>query len=169
MARFVEDLALALPILSGEDWKDPSVIPMPLADWRAVDVARAPSSVVHASCQKLRRLARPRKPAGRPLRYWPTWARGSKKPCRHASPRRPRSRASTGSGPESASAETWVPDGEVQLSSMEVEQHLFTWDRFRRALIGFMADYDVILTPAGRAAGHAAWNRRRLDSVHAAL
>jgi amidase len=50
--------------------------------------------------------------------------------------------------PESASAEEWVPDGEFRLSSEEVEQHLFTWDRFRRAFIGFMAHYDVILTPA---------------------
>ncbi len=30
LARFVEDLALALPILAGVDWKDPSVVPMPL-------------------------------------------------------------------------------------------------------------------------------------------
>ncbi len=28
-----------------------------------------------------------------------------------------------------------------------MERHLFTWDRFRRSLIQFMADYDVILTP----------------------
>jgi len=40
-----------------------------------------------------------------------------------------------------------VPDAEARLSSIEVEQHLFHWDRFRRALIGFMANYDVILTP----------------------
>jgi amidase len=39
-----------------------------------------------------------------------------------------------------------VPDGEAQLSSLEVEQHLFTWDRFRRSLISFIADYDIILT-----------------------
>ncbi len=38
-------------------------------------------------------------------------------------------------------------DGEFRLSSEQIEQHLFTWDRFRRALLGFMADYDVILTP----------------------
>jgi amidase len=50
--------------------------------------------------------------------------------------------------PESASADEWVPDGEATLSSEAVEQHLFQWDRFRRALIGFMAHYDVILTPA---------------------
>src|ERR687893_1044684 len=36
MARFVDDLALTLPIISGVDWQDASVIPVPLADWRAV-------------------------------------------------------------------------------------------------------------------------------------
>ena len=36
----------------------------------------------------------------------------------------------------------------VKLSSEEVEAHLFAWDRFRRALIGFMGHDDVILTPA---------------------
>jgi amidase len=50
--------------------------------------------------------------------------------------------------PESASAEEWQPDGEFRLSSEEVERHLFQWDRFRRALLGFMATHDVILTPA---------------------
>ena len=41
-----------------------------------------------------------------------------------------------------------MADGTARLSSLEVEQHLFEWDRFRRALIGFMAQYDVIVTPA---------------------
>jgi amidase len=36
----------------------------------------------------------------------------------------------------------------VHLSSEEVERHLFEWDRFRRTMLGFMAGYDVILTPA---------------------
>jgi amidase len=38
MARFVEDLALTLPIISGVDWRDPTVVPMPLGDPRAVDL-----------------------------------------------------------------------------------------------------------------------------------
>lgn len=50
--------------------------------------------------------------------------------------------------PESASGDEWETTEEVRLSSLEVEQHLFQWDRFRRALTGFMAEYDVILTPA---------------------
>jgi amidase len=32
MTRFVEDLILTLPILAGIDWRDPAIVPMPLAD-----------------------------------------------------------------------------------------------------------------------------------------
>ena len=38
MARFVEDLALALPIISGPDWRDPAIVPMPLGDPAAVRI-----------------------------------------------------------------------------------------------------------------------------------
>ena len=38
MARFVEDLILTLPIIAGVDWRDPAVIPMPLADPRRVEL-----------------------------------------------------------------------------------------------------------------------------------
>ncbi|HEV3468090.1 MAG TPA: amidase [Pyrinomonadaceae bacterium] len=36
LARRVEDLALALPLLCGTDWRDPSVVPVPLGDPSAV-------------------------------------------------------------------------------------------------------------------------------------
>ncbi len=32
MARFVDDLALLLPIISGPDWRDPAIAPVPLGD-----------------------------------------------------------------------------------------------------------------------------------------
>jgi amidase len=38
LARFVEDLALALPILSGPDGRDPAIAPVPLRDPEAVDL-----------------------------------------------------------------------------------------------------------------------------------
>ena len=38
IARFVEDLALALPIISGPDWRDPAIVPMPLRDPSEVDI-----------------------------------------------------------------------------------------------------------------------------------
>ena len=38
MARRVEDLALMLPLICGTDWRDPTVVPMPLNDPAAVDL-----------------------------------------------------------------------------------------------------------------------------------
>jgi len=38
MARYVEDLILTLPILSGVDWRDPATIPMPLEDPSKVEL-----------------------------------------------------------------------------------------------------------------------------------
>lgn len=38
IARCVADLNLILPIISGPDWIDPAIVPMPLGDARAVDV-----------------------------------------------------------------------------------------------------------------------------------
>ena len=32
MARYVEDLALTLPIIAGPDWRDPAIVPMPLGN-----------------------------------------------------------------------------------------------------------------------------------------
>ncbi|MBI3327509.1 MAG: amidase, partial [Nitrospinae bacterium] len=38
MARYVEDLALTLPIIAGDDWRDPAIVPMPLGDPNAINV-----------------------------------------------------------------------------------------------------------------------------------
>src|SRR5215831_6764265 len=38
MARYVEDLILTLPILSGVDWRDPAIVPMPLDDAGKVEL-----------------------------------------------------------------------------------------------------------------------------------
>ena len=40
IARYVEDLALVLPIISGPDWRDPAIVPMPLEDPSCVDASR---------------------------------------------------------------------------------------------------------------------------------
>jgi len=37
LARFVEDLTTVLPIIAGVDWRDPSIVPMPLRDAAKVD------------------------------------------------------------------------------------------------------------------------------------
>jgi Asp-tRNA(Asn)/Glu-tRNA(Gln) amidotransferase A subunit family amidase len=38
IARYVEDIGLVLPVISGPDWIDPYAVPAPLGDYRAVDV-----------------------------------------------------------------------------------------------------------------------------------
>ena len=38
LARYVEDLALTLPIIAGVDWTDPGIVPMPLGDPDAVEL-----------------------------------------------------------------------------------------------------------------------------------
>ena len=38
LSRFVEDLALTLPIISGPDWRDPAIVPAPLGDPRDVKI-----------------------------------------------------------------------------------------------------------------------------------
>ena len=146
MARFVEDLALTLPILEGTDWRDASVIPMPLGNWREVELeslrvafytehsgaeptletvetCRQAANVLRHHCRSVEEVWPPRIEEAYPLtlQYWKR--------------------------PESASADEWIPDSEAKLSSEEVEAHLFGWDRFRRAMIGFMGQYEVIVTP----------------------
>ena len=38
MSRYVEDLTLTMPFLSGPDWSDPAIVPMPLGDPGEVDL-----------------------------------------------------------------------------------------------------------------------------------
>jgi len=147
MARFVEDLALALPILSGMDWKDASVVPMPLADWRQVDAGtlRVAYYTHHAQAEPTRETAETCRRAAQALAEMGARVEEVLPPRVEEAAQITRQYWQR---PESSSPDEWAADGEARLSSEEVEQHLFTWDRFRRALIGFMAHYDVILTPA---------------------
>lgn len=158
LARTVADLALALPVISGPDWRDASVVPMPLFDpsdvripglrvacytthpggahpdadmVRAVEVAAA---ALDSAGAEVRWVVPPRVEETYELTraYW----------------RRP----------ESESGLEWVAPANVYasdlgpLSAEDSARLLFEWDRFRRAFIAFMADFDVILTPAANRA-----------------
>ncbi|HAJ35472.1 MAG TPA: amidase [Chloroflexi bacterium] len=150
LARYVEDLALVLPIIQGIDWQDASVIPMPLAEWRLVRLAglrvafytdyqeiTPPAEVVHTVHKAVQALA----DAGMSVsERTPPLVEHTYQITRDYWNR-----------PEPESWEVWDAGETTTLSSLEVEQHLFLWDRLRRALIAFMADYDVILTPAAQA------------------
>ena len=146
MARFVEDVALVLPILSGMDWKDASVVPMPLADWRAVDVGalRVAYYTHHSWAEPTLETAETCRQVARVLANMGLHVEEAIPPRMDEAADITRQYWQR---PESESADEWITTEEVQLSSMQVEEHLFHWDRFRRALIAFMANYDVILTP----------------------
>ncbi|GAP09321.1 Asp-tRNAAsn/Glu-tRNAGln amidotransferase A subunit [Bellilinea caldifistulae] len=147
MARFVEDLALVLPVLSGVDWQDASVIPMPLADWRQVkiDGLRVAFYTHHAEAEPTPETAAACRRAARLL------AEHGAQVEENLPPRIEEAYEITRqywARVESEDDEEWVSSSRSQLDGDEVARHLFIWDRFRRAMIGFMARQDVILTPA---------------------
>ena len=56
MARYVEDLILLMPIISGPDWSDPFIVPVPLGDPADVELSGLrPSTLITACEPRLRR------------------------------------------------------------------------------------------------------------------
>ena len=166
LARFVEDLALTLPVISGVDWLDAGVIPMPLGDPNAVDIkglrvafytddegaSPTPETiavvkaarVVLADAGAVVNEARPQRLEEAreiTLAYW----------------RRPSS---------SLSWRSWMPDRVGEMTGDEVERSLFEWDRFRRAVLSFMESYDLILTPASNRPADPHGTRDAFDTVY---
>jgi amidase len=147
MARYVEDLALALPIIAGPDWRDSSVIPMPLGNQRKVELNKlkvafytqhasggcSPDTlnVVHdvaeylyETCAVVEEKLPPRIEEIFPITkdYW--------------------------SRLESTDLDEWKSEGSSRLDGEGVAKHLFEWNRFRRSMLGFIQNWDVIITPA---------------------
>jgi amidase len=147
MARYVEDLAYVLPIIAGQDWRDSSVIPMPLGNYRKVDLSKlnvtfytqhangscSPDTLatVHKVAEYLGEVCRvveeklpPRSEEIFPITkdYWNRL--------------------------ESTDMNEWIGEGANKLDGAAVAKHLFEWDRFRRSMLAFIKDWDVIITPA---------------------
>ncbi len=147
IARCVGDLALVLPVIAGVDWRDPSVVPMPLRDVDDVDIAalrvawysghqgvepdaavaqmvRDVAESLAAACRFVVEAAPPmiERSFDLTMLYW----------------RRVRS----------ASWREWLPGKESELTADEIERSLFEWERLRRAFISFLEGYDVIVSPA---------------------
>ncbi len=147
IARFVEDLALALPVIAGVDWRDPGVAPVPLGEaadvqleglrlaWYAHDeaVSTTPETVetVQAAVAVLSDAGAVAE-EGRPPRieesleitraYW----------------RRTRS----------AAWNEWRPGRETTMTGDEIERSIFEWERLQRAFLAFMERFDLIVCPA---------------------
>ena len=151
MARRVEDLALALSLIAGVDWRDAGVVPMPVGDMAAVDIRR------------LRVATYTRMPGASPtletVAATEAAARALATAGAHVSEARPPRLEEAlpitmayWNRPESASWNRWVPSKDATLPSEDVERHLFEWDRFRRYMALFMEDYDLIVCPVAEAA-----------------
>ncbi len=131
MARYVEDLALTLPIIAGPDWRDSSVIPVGLGNYRKIDLSKlkiafytqhaggSPKAdtvetvhkVVKALsdvCAVVEEKVPPRIEEIFPITkdYW--------------------------SRLESTDLDEWKSEGSSRLDGEAVAKHLFEWDRFRR-------------------------------------
>lgn len=147
LARRTEDLALALPVIAGPDWSDASVVPMPLGDPHQVDLQQLrvafytehsevkPTAETTATVEKVAAhltdvcacveyALPPRSEEIYPITqdYWNRL--------------------------ESDDLDTWHPQGRSKLDGDSVARHLFEWDRYRRDMLHFMKDWDIILTPA---------------------
>lgn len=149
LSRHVEDLWLALAVIAGVDWRDPSVVPVPLAPppatvagWRVGWFTEMPgatpdAATVAAIGDCVRRLAEagadveevtlPRLADSWPLTqtYWQRV--------------------------QSLSLNEWLPDKPSRLSEDEIERSIFEWDRYRRAMLEFIAVYDAIICPVASA------------------
>jgi amidase len=142
MARFVEDLWLLLPILSGPDGIDSGVVPMPLAKrlgaleglkvaWYADDGITKPTRATTAA---VRAAANALQKAG----------------CKVTAERPP--------GLDEAREVTLGYWGRRHITT---ERLFRRWDGFRSGLLAFMAGYDLILSPvaAGPAPPYGAKSR----------
>lgn len=146
LARTVADLALALTVIQGVDGVDASVVPMPLADWRTVELRplRVAFYTSHADARPDPVCAQAARAAAQALAGEVSVVEERLPP--HVDETYAITR-DYWRRPESESWAEWQPDGEFVLSSEAIERHLFQWDRFRRGLIGFMQEFDVIVTP----------------------
>jgi amidase len=154
LARWVEDLALALEVIAGSDGIDPRVAPVPLGDWHAVDVAGLRvamfSSFDGAKCDHVTELAV--QDAARAL------ADAGAVVDESVPPRIEESLSITRrywARTRSSAWNEWQGGRGSTLTADEVEQSIFEWERLQRAFLSFMQSYDAILCPASPSAAVA--------------
>ncbi|MGZ3647024.1 MAG: amidase [Ktedonobacteraceae bacterium] len=164
MARYVEDLILTLPILSGVDWRDPATIPMPLDDPAKVElkslrvafyidnsivtptyeIIRAVRTSVHALADA-GAIVEEARPAGIEQSY--ELFRDLFAADGGAGVQRLLQMAGT------SEIHPFVQQfGEIlrpyALTTAEFSALLVRWDIFRSSLLSFIEQYDVIICPA---------------------
>jgi amidase len=147
MARYVEDLSLALSIIAGADWRDSSVIPTPLGNYRKIDLSKLKVAFYtqHAKGN----------PKADTVETVHEVAKALKNVCAVVEQKVPPRieeifpiTVDYWNRLESTDLNEWKSEGSSKLDGEGVAKHLFEWDRFRRSMLGFIQNWDVIITPA---------------------
>jgi amidase len=163
LARYVEDLSLLLPIISGVDWVDPTVAPVPLGDPGEVplaqlrlayyadngietptrDTEQAMKQAVEALCAGAITIVEDRPPD---IEQAPTlWSN-----LFLADGGRAIRKVLQTSGTDPAQMHPsirWTQSDEV-LSTPELTDLIAEWNLYRSRTLTFMEDYDAIVCPA---------------------
>ena len=146
MARSARDLGPILAVIAGEDAGDPGTVPMPFGDpftvalkglkvaWftdlPGAEPTRATVTAVETAAQVMAEHGAIVTPAMPPrlaesmevtLAYW--------------------------ARVRSAGLSQWVPQTQTRLNADQIEQSIFQWERFARAMADFMTQYDLVLSP----------------------
>ncbi len=161
MARYVEDLALILPIIAGPDGCDPFIHPVPLGDWKSVNLSglraayytdngiMTPSAEIAATVEAAADalaltgmvMVEERPPGIEETLdilslLYRGWDGGAMVRLLLATAATP---------PEKSSLVRYL-DG-AQLAGNEVALLLDRWDQFRLRLLSWMNSYDLIIAP----------------------
>ena len=133
MARYVRDLVLAFPLIAAEDGIDSGVIPMPIRDPSSVsaDRLRIAYYVDDGQATPTPDVVSAVESAASALKQAGVVAHKAKPRCLLDS--------------RQITERYW---GLSKMPGAEVERLFLDWDRFRSAMLAFMADYDAILCPA---------------------
>jgi len=157
LARYVDDLALLLPIIAGPDWIDPAIMPMPLGSPRDVDLAKLRVSfhtdngvktptpetveVIRAAAKALSDeniLVEEARPDGIEetmelrLLYWADGGTAVRRLLKEAGTTEHTLQRDTERSP---------------LSVQELDTLVTRWYAFRSRMNSFLQNYDVILSP----------------------
>ena len=162
MARFVEDLALTLPIISGSDWRDPAIVDMPLGDPADVDLSslrvafytdppgyKVPTQDTRDTVQSVVRAlsdvaASMEENAPQPLERVPDLTARIGGGDGRAGTRRLLAKA--GTTDVSAILTKRFEEAEP-ISTGEFTKALEDLDQYRSDMLHFISDYDVIISP----------------------
>ena len=162
MARYVEDLALILPIISGPDWRDPGIVNMPLGDPADVDISalriafhsdppgyKSPNQdtrdTLHNAVKALAEVAASvEEDAPGQLALVSELNSGSSEGDGGAGAQRLLKKA--GTTEISPFMSRWLDETKM-IPVEEFTRALENLDRFRASMLHFMRNYDVIISP----------------------